>query len=88
MTAAERIAAETIHAVFWGGHGLGFRTLEPHWPVVREPIGEALRRYGVRYAALDTRWWPEGEAVFARELGCQMPERFGTWRLFAVSERQ
>jgi hypothetical protein len=88
VTAAERIAAETSHAVFWGGHGLGFRTLEPHWPVVRQPIGEALRRYGVRYAALDTRWWPEGEAVFAGELGCQSPERFGTWRLFAVSERQ
>jgi hypothetical protein len=89
VTAAERIACETPHAVFWGGHGLGFRALEPHWPVVREPIGAALRRYGVAYAALDTRWWPEGEAIFARELACPVSERFGTWRLFAVaSERQ
>jgi hypothetical protein len=89
VTAAERIAAETPHAVFWGGHGLGFRTLEPHWPVVREPIGAALRRYGVAYAALDTRWWPEGESIFARELACPVSESFGTWRLFAIaSERQ
>jgi hypothetical protein len=85
VTAAERIAAETTHAVFWGGHSLGFRTLEPHWPVVREPIGAALRRYDVAYAALDTRWWPEGESIFARELACPSPESFGAWRLFAVS---
>lgn len=85
VTFTERIALETEHAVFWGGHGLGFRTLEPYWPVMREPVGAALRRWGVAYAILDLDWWPEGEAVFAAQTGDATPERFGRFALYRVA---
>ncbi len=84
FAAAERIAAETPHSVFWGGHGYGFRTLEPYWPVVREPVGSALRRHGVTHAALDVRWWPEGEGVMDRETGDSAPVSIGAWRVFRL----
>lgn len=85
MTLTERIALETDHAIFWGGHGLGFRTLEPYWPVMRKPVGEALRCWCVRWAILDLEWWPEGEQVFAEELGDFTPERFGRYLLYGIS---
>lgn len=85
VTCTERIALETNHAVFWGGHGLGFRTLEPFWPVMREPIGETMRRWGVAYAILDLDWWSEGEAVFASQTGDLRPERFGRFAMYRVT---
>lgn len=84
VTFAERIALETEHAVFWGGHGLGFRTLEPYWPVMREPVGAALRRWGVTHAVLDLDWWPEGATVFSTETGDATPERFGRFAVYEV----
>ncbi|WP_416916219.1 MAG: hypothetical protein ACMUJJ_05295 [Roseicyclus sp.] len=84
VTFAERIARDTEHAVFWGGHGLGFRTLEPYWPVMREPLGEALRDWGVAYAILDLDWWPEGEPIFAAEVDDATPERFGRFAMYRV----
>lgn len=84
VTASERIALETDHSVFWGGHGYGFRNLEPHFPVARVPVHEALASYGVSYALLDSAWWPEGSAVFANELGDPLPERFGPWLLYSL----
>jgi len=82
---AERIALETDHAVFWGGHGLGFRTLEPYWPVMRAKLGDALRRWGVTHAVLDLQWWPEGETVFAAETGDPDPERIGRFALYRIA---
>lgn len=83
-TACERIALETSHAVLWGGHGLGFRDLEPHWPVVRMPLREAFNAYDITYAALDTSWWPEGEDVLAQASGDFNPERFKGWRFYKL----
>lgn len=85
VTAAERVAFETPHAVFWGGHGLGFSVLEPYFPVFRQPIGEAMRRHRIDLVLLDTAWWPEGEAVLARELGGATAERFGRWIIHPVT---
>ncbi len=85
VTASERIALETDHSVFWGAHGLGFRTLEPHFPVVRVPVRKALAEWRVSYALLDTVWWPEGESILGGELGDRAPQRFGRWLLYIVA---
>lgn len=88
FTAAERVAFETPHAVFWGGHGLGFPILEPYFPVFREPIGAAMRRHRIDWVVLDTGWWPEGEAVLTRELGRAPVARLGRYSLFDVSSAE
>jgi hypothetical protein len=45
----EVVSYKTGHPVLWGGHGYGFKRLEPTWPRLLMPIGELLRRYDVRY---------------------------------------
>lgn len=85
MTAAERIAFETPHAVLWGGHGFGLDRLEPYFPVCREPLSTALPRDGVTLVLVDTRWWPDGEAALAREFPTARMSSFGTWRLAELS---
>ena len=86
VTLTERIALDTDHSVFWGGHGLGFRTLEPYWPVMREPIGKALRRWDVTHAILDLDWWPEGRRIFTAETGDNSPEYFGKLALYRMAK--
>jgi hypothetical protein len=43
------IAYKTGQPVLWGGHGYGFRHLEPTFPRFLIPIGEIVTRYQVRY---------------------------------------
>jgi hypothetical protein len=45
----EVVSYKTVHPVLWGGHGYGFKQLEPIWPRLQLPIGEVLERYDVRY---------------------------------------
>ncbi len=45
----EVVSYRTSHPVLWGGHGYGFKRLEPTWPRLRVPIAELLNRYKVRY---------------------------------------
>ena len=45
----EVVSYKTGHPVLWGGHGYGFRRLEPIWPRLLLPIREVLARYNVRY---------------------------------------
>ena len=85
VTFAERIALETDHAVFWGGHGLGFRTLEPYWPVMRKKLNSTFLSWGITVVVLDLSWWPEGEEVIAAEVGANMLQRFGRFALFRLA---
>ena len=45
----EVVAYKTGQPVLWGGHGYGFRRLEPTWPRFLIPFSEIVRRYNVRY---------------------------------------
>jgi hypothetical protein len=81
FTAAEEAAFRTPHAVLWGGHGLRFPQLAPVFPVLRKPVGTILRDYRCGLLLFDTRYWPEGEALLARELPGAVTLEFGPWRL-------
>jgi len=85
FTLTERVAFETPHEVFWGGHGLGFRTLEPLWPVMCKPIGNTLREWGVSHAILDSEWWPEGKKTFCEETGDFFPKQVSRYRVHRVT---
>ncbi len=45
----EVISYKTGHPVLWGGHGFGFRKLEPTFPRFLIPIRSILENYRVRY---------------------------------------
>jgi hypothetical protein len=46
---AEVVAYKTGHPVLWGGHGYGFRRLEPTFPRLLKPIRAIIEEYGVQY---------------------------------------
>jgi hypothetical protein len=46
---SEVVAYRTGLPVLWGGHGYGFKLLEPTFPRLLLPIGEIAERYGVKY---------------------------------------
>ena len=84
VTFTEKIALMTNHSVFWGGHGFGFRILEPYWPVMKEPIRKTLADWNISYAILNIDWWPEGQTIFSEETGDSSPKLFGNWALYEV----
>jgi hypothetical protein len=45
----EPVAYKTGHSVLYGGHGYGFKLLEPTFPRLLLPVNEIVTRYQVRY---------------------------------------
>ena len=45
----EPVAYKTEHPVLYGGHGFGFKLLEPTFPRFLLPIYEIIERYQVKY---------------------------------------
>ena len=45
----EVVAYKSGHPVLWGGHGFGFRKLEPTFPRLLLPLGSLIERYDIRY---------------------------------------
>ncbi len=61
----EVVAYETDHPVLWGGHGFGFKRLQPIWPRLLLPINQLVEQYDVRYLLTMEGMLP---ASFARDL--------------------
>ena len=55
----------------WGGHGYGFKMLEPYFPVMRTSLSEALDRYDVRYLVVDREYVDLGEILEREHIECQ-----------------
>src|SRR5262249_8484824 len=45
----EVVAYKSGHPVLWGGHGYGFRKLEPTFPRLLLPLAAMIQRYDIRY---------------------------------------
>lgn len=83
LQAAEPVAAQTNHAVLWGGHGLGFQQLEGFFPVLLKPLNEVLKKYSVEWVLWDANYWPDGVRVVSKEcaINPDVIKSFGQWRL-------
>lgn len=83
LQAAEAVAAQTHHAVLWGGHGYGFRQLEGFFPVLMRPLSSFLAAYHVGWVLWDEKFWQDGEACLRAEGVVAEPSvhRFGNWVL-------
>jgi hypothetical protein len=55
----EVVSYKTGQPVLWGGHGYGFKGLEPIWPRLLLPIREVVARYNVRYLLTMDRMLPD-----------------------------
>ncbi|MCF6339843.1 MAG: hypothetical protein L3J10_03680 [Sulfurimonas sp.] len=59
LTPSDEIAYRTEKKVFWGGHGLGFKYLEPYFPVFNKKIEEAVNEWNIGGVFLQKDYWPE-----------------------------
>jgi hypothetical protein len=79
-TLADPIAYETDHPVLWGGHGYGFRRLEPFFPRLLRRIPEIAAAHGLRYILIGEAGLP---AALEGDLAAFGERRdFGPYRLF------
>jgi hypothetical protein len=76
------VAYQTGQPVLFGGHGYGFRLLEPIFPRLMIPIAEVVRRYGVRHLLTMEGYLPKN---FMEELPYAEEIRFGCYRIYRLS---
>lgn len=53
---AEPVAYLAQKKVLWGGHGGGWDKLNEFYPLLRTPLEELIRRYGLSYILIDKRF--------------------------------
>lgn len=75
------IAYKTNQPVLYGGHGYGFKMLEPVFPRLLIPLNEIIKRYGVKYLVSVKDYLPEN---FLLELENSELLSFGEYRLYIL----
>lgn len=75
------VAYKTKKSVLYGGHGYGFRLLEPVFPRLLIPIEEIINRYGVRYLITFEGYLNE---KFLRKLNYKSLYSFGKYILYII----
>jgi hypothetical protein len=81
-TLADPLAYETGLPVLWGGHGYGFRRLEPFFPRLRLRIPEIVERHAIRYVVIGETSLP---ALLESDLVAFGARRdFGPYRVFTA----
>jgi hypothetical protein len=75
------VAYKTKKKVLSGGHGFGFKLLEPIWPRLLRPISEIIADYKVKYILSYEGYLPEH---FINELPIDSLKSFGDYRLYSL----
>jgi hypothetical protein len=73
------IAYKTGQPVLYGGHGFGFKLLEPIFPRLLLPIKEIIKLYKVRYIITLKGYLP---ANFLSDFSCKSVLDFGEYRVY------
>jgi hypothetical protein len=77
------IAYKTGKEVLYGGHGYGFKLLEPVFPRLLLPMREIVRRYNVRYLITIESYLPEN---FVSDLTHKTLVNLGLYRIFLLGD--
>jgi hypothetical protein len=75
----DAVAWKTGKPVTFGGHGYGFRLLQPFFPRLLVPVGELIRQYDVRYLLMLKGY---GNARFMADLPAHDCTEFGDYALY------
>ena len=81
----EVVAYKTGHPVLWGGHGYGFRKLEPTFPRFLMPIRKIVEQYDVRYLVTMDGMLPPAVAA---ELPAATHVSHGEYHLYRFADAQ
>lgn len=77
------VAYKTQKSVLWGGHGYGFKLLEPVFPRILKPISEIVRQHKIKYLLTYEGYLQEN---FLTELPIDSLVSFETYRLYTLDE--
>jgi len=80
----DELTYRTEQPVLFGGHGLGFRRLEPVFPVLRLSVEDLRDRYGLRWVVAREDALND---CLLRDLPDATGRRFGSFRLFEIEAR-
>ena len=75
------VAYKTNKKVLFGGHGFGFKLLEPIFPRLLKPVSEIIADYKVKYILSYEGYLPEN---FINELPVDTLKPFGDYRLYSL----
>jgi hypothetical protein len=75
------VAYKTQNSVWWGGHGWGFKRLEPVFPRMLKPISEIVEQFNIRYLLTYEGYLPEN---FLEELQIDSLVSFGSYQLYTL----
>jgi hypothetical protein len=78
------VSYKTGKSVLFGGHGYGFRRLEPLFPVFRRPVGDLIKEHNVRYLLTYRGYLPE---EFLNALCFESCVEFGAYQLYRLGSR-
>lgn len=73
------VAYRTGQAVLYGGHGYGFKLLQPIYPRLMIPLHEVIERYNVRYLLVMKGYLPP---LFLKELDGKGVQEFGEYQVY------
>jgi hypothetical protein len=75
----DMIAYKTKKQVLFGGHGLGFKLLEPTFPILRKPIEDIVREYNVSYLITQKGYLPEN---FMAQVSCKSEDQIEEYIIY------
>ncbi|MBF0328687.1 MAG: hypothetical protein HQL10_05990 [Nitrospirae bacterium] len=75
------VAYKTRQPVLYGGHGYGFKILEPVFPRLLIPMSHIIDRYGVRYLLTINGYLPDN---FLKELEGMHVREFGEYQIYHI----
>ncbi|MDJ0741236.1 MAG: hypothetical protein QNJ91_16085, partial [Gammaproteobacteria bacterium] len=61
---SDEVAWRTGKQVLWGGHGYGFRLLQPYFPVLIDSPAKSASDWNLGAVLVDKRYWPDGAEHF------------------------
>ncbi|MGA2587810.1 MAG: hypothetical protein ABSF88_12410 [Candidatus Aminicenantales bacterium] len=76
------IAYKTDQSVLYGGHGYGFKRLEPLFPRFLLSVGDIVRKYHVRYIVALDGYLP---SHFIEEIPYNLIKEYGPYRIYEIS---
>lgn len=80
----DAVAYRAERPVLFGGHGYGFRRLEPLFPIIRQPVNEIVKKYDVRYLLTYNGHLSERSRGELRAESCM---EFGAYRLYCLASQ-
>ncbi len=81
---SDEVAHRSGKSVLWGGHGYGFKLIEPYFPVLRISPQEAVGNWNAGAVIIDKSYWPDHMDEFPSSVFRAVMQK-GSFIVYAVN---